>query len=265
MIDGKAVVPLALMAEWFAHAALHENPGLLLQGLEDMRVLNGIRLKEDSKLIRLFAGKARRRQGVYEVDLELRNGVREGKDILHSRARATWPTDTLRRRSTGCPRASPATTTRARRPRSTRKFSSTGNGCTACARCSAAMPPAWWPKSWGRRSRLIGSPPPCGTPGCATRSCSTPPSRWRACGVTSSTATCRCPATPSPTRQFRTGFPAAGVVVALEVTDATAKRMRGDFTFLDGRGEVVARLTGYEAVMDPLLNRAFKPDAPPAV
>ena len=88
VIDGKAVVPLALMAEWFAHAALHENPGLLLQGLEDMRVLNGIRLKEDSKLIRLFAGKARRRQGVYEVDLELRNGVREGKDILHSRARA---------------------------------------------------------------------------------------------------------------------------------------------------------------------------------
>ena len=65
-------------------------------------------------------------------------------------------------------------------------------------------------------------------------------------------------------RQFRTGFPAAGVVVALEVTGATAKRMRGDFTFLDGRGEVVARLTGYEAVMDPLLNRAFKPDAPPA-
>ena len=48
------------------------------------------------------------------------------------------------------------------------------------------------------------------------------------------------------------------------IPDATAKRMRGNFTFLDGRGEVVARLTGYEAVMDPLLNRAFKPDAPPA-
>ena len=41
-------------------------------------------------------------------------------------------------------------------------------------------------------------------------------------------------------RQFRTGFPDAGVVVALEVTGATARRMRGDFTFMDRRGEVIA-------------------------
>jgi NAD(P)-dependent dehydrogenase (short-subunit alcohol dehydrogenase family) len=29
VIDGKPVVPMALMAEWFAHGALHENPGLV--------------------------------------------------------------------------------------------------------------------------------------------------------------------------------------------------------------------------------------------
>ena len=65
-------------------------------------------------------------------------------------------------------------------------------------------------------------------------------------------------------RQFRPGFPEDGVIVALEVTDSTAKKMRGDFTFLDRQGEVVARLTGFEAVMDPLLNRAFKPADPEA-
>jgi hypothetical protein len=40
--------------------------------------------------------------------------------------------------------------------------------------------------------------------------------------------------------------------------------MRGDFTFLDANGAVVARLAGYEAVMDPLLNRAFKPSKAPS-
>jgi malonyl CoA-acyl carrier protein transacylase/NADP-dependent 3-hydroxy acid dehydrogenase YdfG len=46
VIDGRAVVPLALMTEWFGHGALHENPGLVLHGLEELRVLNGIRLTE---------------------------------------------------------------------------------------------------------------------------------------------------------------------------------------------------------------------------
>jgi hypothetical protein len=64
-------------------------------------------------------------------------------------------------------------------------------------------------------------------------------------------------------RQFRTAFPPEGVKVVLEVREAGDRKMRGDFTFLDGAGQVIARLTGYEAVMDPLLNRAFKPDMKP--
>jgi hypothetical protein len=34
--------------------------------------------------------------------------------------------------------------------------------------------------------------------------------------------------------------------------------MKGDFTFLDSRDKVVACLTGYEAVMDESLFKAFK-------
>jgi len=47
------------------------------------------------------------------------------------------------------------------------------------------------------------------------------------------------------------------------VREVTENKMRGDFTFLDADSRVIARLTGYEAVMDPLLNRAFKPDIKP--
>jgi acyl transferase domain-containing protein/NAD(P)-dependent dehydrogenase (short-subunit alcohol dehydrogenase family) len=264
VIDGKAVVPLALMAEWFAHAALHENPGLILQGLEDMRVLNGIRLKEDSKLIRVFAGKARSRQGLYEVDLELRNGVREGKDILHSRARAIL---------------------------------ADGYAPPPAYRLPASLSCNHYPRSaaeiyekilfHGKRLHGLRTVQCCNAAGMVAEVAGAPePSHWVASPLRNSwlcdplvldsafqMASVWCyeqhgyvslPSRAESYRQFRTRFPAAGVTVALEVTDATGKRMRGDFTFLDGQGDVIARLTGYEAVMDPLLNRAFKPDAPPA-
>ena len=35
-------------------------------------------------------------------------------------------------------------------------------------------------------------------------------------------------------------------------------KRKKDFTFLDANGVVVARLTGYEAVMDASLSKAFK-------
>jgi hypothetical protein len=61
-------------------------------------------------------------------------------------------------------------------------------------------------------------------------------------------------------RQYRAAFPADGVTIVLEVREATARKLRGDLFFLDADGVLVARLTGLEAVMDPLLNRAFKPE-----
>ncbi len=88
MLDGKPVVPLALMTEWFGHGALHQNPGLLLQGFDDVRVLQGIRLDHKKKLIRLMAGKAFKKGSTYEVPIELRDGIQEGREVIHSNARA---------------------------------------------------------------------------------------------------------------------------------------------------------------------------------
>ncbi|MBW2177238.1 MAG: SDR family NAD(P)-dependent oxidoreductase, partial [Deltaproteobacteria bacterium] len=88
VIGGKPVVPFALITEWFGHGALHENPGLVLHGIDDMRILKGIKLDAEKKLIRLFAGKPSRKKDHYEVSLELRDGVLEGKDIIHSRGKA---------------------------------------------------------------------------------------------------------------------------------------------------------------------------------
>jgi NAD(P)-dependent dehydrogenase (short-subunit alcohol dehydrogenase family)/acyl carrier protein len=262
VIGGKAVVPLALMAEWFAHAALHENPGLILHGLEDVRVLNGIRLGEESKLIRLLAGKARRRQGLYEVDLELRNGVREGKDVLHSRARAILaegyaPPPTYRLpESLACnhyPRSAAEIYAEILFHGARLHGLRTVQCCNASgmvAEVVGAPEPIHWMVSPLRNSWLcdplvLDSAFQMASVWCyEQRGCVSLPSRAESY------------------RQFRVGFPDRGVRVALEVAEASEKKMRGDFTFLDDRGDVIARLTGYEAIMDPLLNRAFKAPAP---
>jgi hypothetical protein len=260
VIDGKPVVPMALIAEWFGHGALHENPGLLLKGLEDMRILNGIRLAGESKLIRILAGKARRKEGFYEVELELRNGVAEGKDVLHSRARAILAEDYDRPPTYRLPE----TLSCNHYPRSAAEIyekilfhGSHLHGlrwvqcCTAdgmVAEVAGAPDPAQWIASPLRNAWLCDP--------LVLDSAFQMASLWcfdqHGCVSLPIHAACY--------RQFRTAFPARGVKVAFEVREANRKKMRGDFTFLDPDGQVVAQLTGYEAVMDPMLNRAFKPE-----
>jgi hypothetical protein len=60
-------------------------------------------------------------------------------------------------------------------------------------------------------------------------------------------------------RQFVLRFPSEGLKVILEVREITDHKITGDFTFIDSNHAVVARLSGYEAVMDPSLFDSFKP------
>src|SRR5206468_689019 len=46
VIDGRAVLPMALSAEWLAQGALHLNPGLVVQGFNELRILRGVFLDE---------------------------------------------------------------------------------------------------------------------------------------------------------------------------------------------------------------------------
>ncbi|MBE7462690.1 MAG: SDR family NAD(P)-dependent oxidoreductase [Planctomycetes bacterium] len=72
-MDGHAVLPLALIAEGFAHAALHGHPGLSFAGLDDLHVLKGVVLKSEVPLaLRFHAGKAApAADGLQAVEVEL--------------------------------------------------------------------------------------------------------------------------------------------------------------------------------------------------
>ena len=261
VIGGKAVVPLALMTEWFGHGALHENPGLLLQGLDDIRVLNGIKLDRGKKHIRLMAGKARRKQGVYEVPLELRDGVHGNVEVIHSRARAIL-VDEL---PPAPPYRIPAKLTRRSYDRTIAEVydrilfhGPDMRGLREITHLSADgmvanVAPAPAPSLWVKeplRNRWLSDPLALDAAfQMATIWC------FEEKGAVSLPSYC------AAYRQYRTRFPAEGVTAVLEVTAAGDHKMRGTITFLDADSTVVAQMIGCETVMDPALQKAFRPAA----
>ncbi|RLC04931.1 MAG: polyketide-type polyunsaturated fatty acid synthase PfaA [Deltaproteobacteria bacterium] len=258
-LDGKPVVPFALITEWFGHGALHGNPGLVLHGIDDMRILKGIKLEQQKKLIRLFAGKADRKGSLFEVGVELRDGVLEGKDVIHSKAKAIL-TDKLPVAPIFEPtRPNPSSMY----PRSMEevydKILFHGlplrgiKEITDCspwgisAKISSAPPPETWVKE-PLRSTWLSDPLAldCAFQ-LATLWC------YEETGAVSLPSYCR------HYRQYCTTFPSDGVMAVLQVTDVKDHKMTGDFTLVDSENRVVAELKGYEAIMDASLYRAFKP------
>ncbi|PLX91663.1 MAG: hypothetical protein C0620_10695 [Desulfuromonas sp.] len=60
VIDGKAVVPMAMIVEWLAHAAMHLHPGMQFIGFDKLRINSGIRLAGDETCALELRGQAGR-------------------------------------------------------------------------------------------------------------------------------------------------------------------------------------------------------------
>jgi NAD(P)-dependent dehydrogenase (short-subunit alcohol dehydrogenase family) len=260
ILDGKPVVPFALIAEWLGHGALHENPGLLLHGLDDMRIFQGIKLNQKKKHIRLMAGKAKKKGAAFEVDVQIRDGIKDNIEVIHSGATAV-----LSDRLTSPPAFNLSAYI------GTNGYSKTIDeiyenilfhgvelqgiqeimGYSSrfiTARISAAPSPAAW-MAEPMRSKWIADP-------LVLDSACQMAILWcfEERGMVS------LPSYSASYRQYRDAFPPDGVIAVLEIKDASGHKIKGDFTFLDAREVVVARMTGYEAVMDQSLSRAFKPE-----
>ena len=261
MLAGKAVVPFALMTEWFGHGALHANPGLFLHGLDDIRLLNGIKLENDTKMIRLMAGNVKKHGTTFELNVELKNGIKEnGKDLVHSRARAiltsgyAQPPDYIK---TSQKNEKPYNKTiddvyeqvlfhgtKLRGLKNILSLSSSG----IMAEVASAPSPAEWIIN-PLRSRWIADPLVLDSAfQMATLWC------YEEKGIVS------LPSYAASYRQYRKSFPLNGVTVILQVKDVTMHKMTGNFTFLDSKEKIIATITGYESVMDASLYKSFKPE-----
>jgi len=259
-LDGIPVVPFALMTEWLAHGALHDNPGLSLLGFDDMRLMSGIRLDQKIRKVELKAGQASRRNDFFEVPVELLGQSEDSPPVIHSRARAI-----LTETSSGhTPAAAPGI------PKGNghygrsigeiyrdilfhgtalqglqRILSLSSEGMSAQA-ASAPRPQTWL--SEPLRSRWLSDPLVLDT---AFQMASL----W--CFEQSGSVS--LPSYAARYRQFCRNFPAEGVTIHLCVNQVQPHKLTADFSFMDKKEQVLAVMEGYEAVMDESLMRAFKP------
>lgn len=258
ILDGKPVVPLALMTEWLGCGALHENPGLVLQGLDHLHVLNGIKLEQDKKTIRLMAGKARKKGNTFEVDVEIRDGFKDGKEVIHSRAKAILADDLLKAPDFD-------KTSFISGPEYSKSiheiydrilfhgvelqgiqkiFNCTPNFMAAQIAC-APSPDQWMENPI--RSRWIADP--------LVLDCAF---QMAIIWCFEQKGMVCLPCYSEAYRQYCRTFPADSITAILEIKEVNQRKLRGDFTFMDKQDHVVARLFGYEALIDPELIKAFK-------
>ena len=257
LLDGRPVVPFALAAEWVGGGALHANPGLMLIGIDDMRVLSGIKVDETGPTVTVMAGKPVKSGTAFEVAVQIKSD-NSGKETVHYGARAvlaaayeTPPVFT-----------EPASLASSNYSRTAAELYDTVlfhgkalHGLQAVVACStegikATVSSAPSPKQWIRRpvrNTWLADP-------LALDSAFQMAIVW--CHEQAGMVC--LPVSFKSFRQYRTAFPAEGVTAVLAVTGRTSRKMRGDVFFLDENGAMVACMTGFEAVMDKSLGAAFK-------
>ncbi len=259
VLAGRPVVPFALIAEWLGHGALHDNPGLYLHGLDDMRLLNGIKLDKEKKTIRLLAGKAVKADNAFAVNVQIRNGRHpDGSEFIHSSARAILTDQWVSPPQLNGEAEIAVQPYHRDLAEVYEKILFHGNDLRGITRItgysdqgiiadvsSAPSPMAWITRPL--RSRWIADP-------LVLDSAFQLAIIW--CYETKGTVS--LPSYAASYRQYRDRFPNQGVRAILKVNHATASKMTGDFTFVDANDEIIAKLSGYEAVMDTGLQSAFK-------
>jgi NAD(P)-dependent dehydrogenase (short-subunit alcohol dehydrogenase family) len=263
VIDGKAVLPLAMSMEWLAHAALHGNPGLTFHGFDNVRVLHGVILEEDrSCTIRVLAGKPVHDGPLTRVPVELRSSQQAGRkrlaeaDTLHVRGEVIlaaqlpkpdapqpeFPLDPYRRNQEEIygqllfhgPDLQGIETV---------------EGCSKrgiIGLVAGAPAPTEWINRPLRNTWLIDP--------LVLDSAFQLMVLWTfenlGCGS--------LPCSVGRYRQYRRSMPRGGVRVGAEIQEATDHRVKANIFFLDSDGNIVARMDSYESVIDAGLNQAFR-------
>ncbi|MBD1399133.1 SDR family oxidoreductase [Pelobacter sp. M08fum] len=259
VIDGKAVVPAALMVEWLAHAAVHNHPGLKFQGFNDFRVLKGIILEAGQTYnLQAMTGKAIKSDGLHVVPVELSGHDERGRAVAHARARVVLAAG-----------YNPARQARSRLDLETYAQASAGiyadqklfhgeafQGLREILGCStqginALVSPAPQPQQWIEqplRNSWFADP-------LALDSSFQIMILWSFDQYQAGSL----PVFAGRYRQYRERFPADGVEVRARIISNSPHRATADIDFVDPNdGQLVARLENYECVIDASLNATFQ-------
>jgi NAD(P)-dependent dehydrogenase (short-subunit alcohol dehydrogenase family) len=258
VLDGLAVLPVALHLEWLAHAAMHGGPGLQFHGFNDLRVTTGLKVEGGGQVhVRALAGKPVRQDNkLFAVPVELRGRHKNGRELIYSRAEIVL--------AQALPKAPPADPAPAVGPvgfdvtRAYREFLFHGPDLQGLAELVGRGPRAFV-------ARAYPAPPPADWFEFPLRS------GWLADPLVLDAAfqvmilwtqaehgTGSLPSFVGRFRQFRKAYPRDPLTVVARVTRDDARFARADIDFLAPDGQVVAQIQDYECVMEPSLNASFR-------
>ncbi|MFM9970033.1 MAG: SDR family NAD(P)-dependent oxidoreductase [Burkholderiales bacterium] len=255
VLNGRAVLPAALMVEWLAQAALHGNPGMAFHGLDNFKVLKGLVLETDQSVtVSLHAGESSSRANLLAIPVRMssRSGDRL---VLHAEAEVLLTTEKL-----------PVAPAPALNNVSSGGFNDaytrgvlfhgadlhgiqSVEGCTELG-VAATVKGAPSPRSWIKnplRGTWIADP-------LALDSAFQMMILW-------SSAHRAAPSLPSALaryRQFVSAFPKNGCRVVIGVALGITAMAVATIEFLDDRGNLLAAAEGCECVVDASLSDAFR-------
>ncbi|MBI5239958.1 MAG: SDR family NAD(P)-dependent oxidoreductase [Elusimicrobia bacterium] len=254
VINSVPVLPVAFIAEWLAHTALHGQPGLNLHGFDALRIFKGVLLKDPEYPVTLLAGKASKMDGGYVVRTELRGPGA----VLHASADIV-----LAGRLPAAPAAMPDFPLQPY-PRTPEKayrdvlfhgpdmrFIRSVTGCSQSGivvHAAAALPPkSWMRQPW--RDAWLSDP-------AALDAAFQAMILWTCEKLGASSL----PSFAGRYRQYRR-LPETGCVIRAKVGKVTDGLAGADIDFLDASGALAARLEGYECTVDKSLGEAFRRNA----
>ena len=250
VINGKAVVPTAIITEWLAHGALHGNPGLLFHGFNDLKIFKGIILGGGACKVSVLAGKAVRKEGLFSVPAELRgpNGeLHAGAEILLAsslpRPVAQLPEFALKPYPLSVEQAYEKVLFHGedmRFIRSVAGFSEKGIVLEA----AASLPPGSWMRR-PTRDRWLADP-------AALDAAFQGMILW----TFENSGAGSLPNRAVAYRQFG-AFSPNGVRIIARIVSSAEHTCVADIDFIGDKGVLVARMEGYECTVDKSLNGAF--------
>ena len=257
VLDGRAVLPAAMTLEWLAHGALHGNPGLRFVGVDDLCVFRGVLVQPNESLrVRVCADKAQKRGDEFHVVAELSSGGSNGRRVLHARAAVVLAANPLEAGTAKTLSDLPAldqsieaiyaeTLFHGPKMRGLVEVESCGDAGLV-ARCRVAPPPRDWMEE-PVRSRWIADP-------LAVDSGLQAMIVWTSDRV----GELSLPSRFTRYRQFVSSFPKEGARIVIDVHERTNGKVVSDIDWIGDDGALIARLEGYESVVDSSLGKAFR-------
>ena len=262
VMNGRAVLPAALIIEWLAHGAMHGNPGLAFHGFNQFKVLKGLVLEGDSAAqVTVSTSTPQSRDGLLAVPVQFTSHNSSGKSTLHATAEVL-----LAEFLPAAPNVTPAVKRNGILSKSVygdgRLFHGPDFQCIEALEVCNPANAAALVRSSPAPKHMIAAPlrPAWLADPLALDAAFQLMILW-------STAQRSAPSLPCAMRSFRqfAAFPkTGGSRVVASITSAETPVAVADLQFFDRDGGLVALGEGYEFVVDANLREAFRQNSLPA-